>query len=163
MGFFSEPNLKNDMVVEGEIKKSPDGKWTNLVPPPTGAQSSYKPRGGAFQQKVVSEAMAVKAENIKEAQDRSAWMWAKNNASTLIAALIQSSDLSTRIAISSERLDEKVIDLATKIYNGEPIEPFSSKPKTQDVEGQYEPRVPSPEDIYGFDETDEPLPSEIPF
>lgn len=64
-----------------------------------------------------------KAGQIEKAQDRSAWMWAKNNASTLLAAhpgfqTMKPQDVATQ-----------VIELATKIYNGEPTEPFSS-PKT---------------------------------
>ncbi len=59
-----------------------------------------------------------KAKSIAEAQDRSAWMWAKTNASTLLAGKFTGLD--------NQGIAELVLDLATKIYNGEPTEPFTS-------------------------------------
>lgn len=63
----------------------------------------------------VEKAQEVKAKNIEAAQDRSAWMWAKTNASTLLAGVIKHGDYGSNTDIA-----EDVLDLATKIYNGEP-------------------------------------------
>lgn len=57
--------------------------------------------------------------NVKAAQDRTAWMYAKNNAATLLANIEARHEGGTTQEIANE-----VIDLATKIYNGEPTSPF---------------------------------------
>lgn len=63
----------------------------------------------------IAEAQTRKEQSISEAQDRSAWMWAKNNASIL---------LGTSLSLeSNDTISKAVIELATKIYNGEPTEP----------------------------------------
>lgn len=70
---------------------------------------------------MISEAQDVKAQNIRAAQDRSAWMWAKTNASTLIANSVgMMEDLD-----SLDRISQAVEELATKIYNSEPTTPFN--------------------------------------
>ena len=62
--------------------------------------------------------MAKKEEAIHKAQDRSAWMWARTSAATLIANHPSYKDMQPSI------ISDAVIKLATKIYNGEPTEPF---------------------------------------
>jgi hypothetical protein len=69
---------------------------------------------------LISEAQQRKEQSIAAAQDRTAWMWAKNNASELLAGTFTSE-------VSNSYITECVIELATKIYNGEPTEPFSSR------------------------------------
>lgn len=67
----------------------------------------------------INEAIDKKSSNIKEAQDRSAWMWAKTNASTLLSQ----HPLIKELAL--DEVAEQVQILATKIYNCEPIAPFN--------------------------------------
>lgn len=55
--------------------------------------------------------------NVKAAQDRTAWMWAKNNASEILSVLYKNTN---QIEFDFSQLEE----LATKIYNMEPTEPF---------------------------------------
>lgn len=99
------------MEIEGEITKNDKG-YLNFQSKKAEAKSNFKTQQ-------MNEVMDKKATNIKEAQDRSAWMWAKNNASTLLASRgIGSTTPASEIA-------NMVIDLATKIYNGEPTEPFN--------------------------------------
>lgn len=64
----------------------------------------------------IAESQDKKAQNIALAQDRSAWMWAKTNATTLLQGQVDGLDV--------DEMTNKVLDLATKIYNGEPTEPF---------------------------------------
>lgn len=84
---------------------------------PTEGRTAHPGANSAFKTKLIEEAQQNKAKNIAEAQDRSAWMWAKNNASML---------LQTRVnGLTEDQIANKVLDLATKIYNGEPTEPFN--------------------------------------
>lgn len=97
--------------IEGEVVKNDKG-YLNFQSKKVEAKANFKTQQ-------MNEVMDKKATNIKEAQDRSAWMWAKNNASTLLASRgIGSTTPASEIA-------NMVIDLATKIYNGEPNEPFN--------------------------------------
>lgn len=64
----------------------------------------------------IAEAQSNKATQIAQAQDRSAWMWAKTNASTLLGTSLTDKN--------NDVILDTVIDLATKIYNSEPQEPF---------------------------------------
>lgn len=104
--------------IEGNIVL--DGNYKNFK-----KDNARKPNMDRVMEKkgaMISEAQDVKAKNIAAAQDRSAWMWAKNNASTLVAEMI-------KIEIHQPSYDDtnvldRVIDLATKIYNSEPQEPF---------------------------------------
>lgn len=66
---------------------------------------------------LISEAQGRKEQSIREAQDRTAWMWAKNNATELLAGTIPSS-------YTKEAIAKEVLELATEIYNGEPTKPF---------------------------------------
>lgn len=108
-----------DMVVEGaklngEIYTNDKG-YRNF-------KSAQKAAGGAFRDNqkaaVIEKAMDKKNQNIAAAQDRSAWMWAKTNASTLLQGQLNGLDIF--------EIRDKVIELATYIYNGEPTEPFTS-------------------------------------
>lgn len=103
--------------IDGEVYTNEKG-YRNFK----SAQSAAK---GAFlsnkKEEVINKAMDKKADQIAAAQDRSsAWMWAKTNAATLIANHPLLKD--TR----PEHIATHVISLATKIYNGEPTEPFTT-------------------------------------
>lgn len=118
------PNFANIMPgssIVGDLKKNDKGYLT-LYPPKANNGGASRGQYGGFKNQQVKELMQDKARNIEAAQDRSAWMWAKNDASTLLA------NKTTQYA-SLEDMADSVIRLATLIYNGEPIEPFSSKPK----------------------------------
>lgn len=67
----------------------------------------------------IIQAQHRKEESIAKAQDRSAWMWAKTNASTLLAQKGIPADMTV------DEISAQVIKLATKIYNGEPLVPFN--------------------------------------
>ena len=102
--------------VDVEVRKSTDGKYTNLV-------GASQPRTGgagmmAMKTAQIDKAMDKKARSIHEAQDRSAWMWSKNNASMLVA-----NNDSTKNLPLSEQID-LIVDMATNIYNSEPSKPF---------------------------------------
>jgi hypothetical protein len=106
-----------------EIDANP---WSN---PTTGKIALYAPRAastggaksGGYKSAQISEAMDKKNQNIQAAQDRSAWMWAKTNASSLIAGSKFVNDYESR-----QEMADAVLELATLIYNGEPTEPFTS-------------------------------------
>lgn len=108
-------NVNEGSVITAKMVK--DGNYWNLQP-----DEAQKPRGGAstaFKSAQIAEAQEKKAQSIAQAQDKSAWMWAKNNASTLLAA-----DPGRINGMDKDEIIEWVIDLATKIYNSEPLEPF---------------------------------------
>lgn len=99
-------------TIEGNIVL--DGNYKNFK-----KDNARKPNMDRVMEKkgaMISEAQDVKAKNIAAAQDRSAWMWAKNNASTLYGDSLYNRP--------NEDIALLVLDLATKIYNGEPTEPF---------------------------------------
>lgn len=121
------PNFDTMMVghtIEGEYWETPDKSKKYLFPP---RPINTSPRGsGSFtgaskmmekKQEGIKESLDIKARNIAQAQDRSAWMWAKTNASELLKGLYSDQ-------ISNDEIANQVLDLATKIYNGEPLEPF---------------------------------------
>ena len=102
-------------TIEGEIVKK--GQYLNFEPKKV--DNGRKPNMDRLMDKKASqigEFQHNKATQIAEAQDRSAWMWAKTNASTLIGDSMSSA--------STETIANRVLDLATKIYNGEPTVPF---------------------------------------
>ncbi len=108
-------NLKEGSIIVAKMTK--EGQYWNI------SFENEKPRGGAYkaiQKADIAEAQQTKAKNIAEAQDRSAWMWAKTNASTILTSpQLRDSEYS-----SADEMVEKLIKLATKIYNAEPLEPF---------------------------------------
>ena len=108
-------SVQNGGTIEGTIVKNDKGylNFKKLEAP-----GFVKENRGAYKEKVIGEAMEKKSQNIKEAQDRSAWMWAKTNASTLLGTSLAT--------YNNKEISEAVLDLATKIYNGEPTEPFNS-------------------------------------
>lgn len=113
-------------VVSGDIVEK--GNYINLLP--TKVRTPYAGARGASQG-MITKAMETKAHNIAAAQDRSAWMWAKNNATTLLSnykGLYEDVDFQKGKKLPDVVMADAVIRLATKIYNGEPVEPFSSKP-----------------------------------
>lgn len=103
--------------IDGTLWQSPSGKWYLFAPK---EQSNRKPNMDRIMDKkanLISEAQGEKAKHIAEAQDRSAWMWAKTNATTLIGDSMKDSD--------NDTITDRILDLATKIYNGEPLSPFN--------------------------------------
>jgi hypothetical protein len=107
-------------TVEAELKVSADGKYTSLQGPKTertGASAySRTPKvdvaGHLEVQKEITR-------NVVAAQDRTAWMWAKNNAAMLVA------NHQAYKFYSEEKVLDLVEDMATKIYNFEPLTPFN--------------------------------------
>lgn len=112
-------NIDNGTTVEGEITHDP--KWGSSFKK---AQTPKQQAGANFKsQQIEKTAFAIqdkKSESIAKAQDRSAWMWAKTNASTVLA------NHPSLQQMPRQDIAEFILDLATKIYNGEPTEPFSS-------------------------------------
>ena len=108
--------------IEAEVRKSADGKYTNLVMANQGSTGGNRGAGlTAMKTAQIEKAMDKKAGQIAQAQDRSAWMWAKTNASTLLAA--KEGHL---VGKTIQNISQDVILLATLIYNGEPTEPFTT-------------------------------------
>ncbi len=108
--------------IEGETYVNDKG-YTNFKPAQAKGAGGGRPNMDRIVEKkaaLIGEAQDRKAENISHAQDRSAWMWAKNSAATLYA--------NDRIGSKLENEDEayaKIISFATKIYNAEPLTPFN--------------------------------------
>ena len=110
--FYAE--IAPGATIEAEVKKSPDGKYTNLV----GAlQKRTAP--STYKTAQIEQAQARKEKSIAMAQDRSAWMWAKTSACTLVANHPSYKYLGTN------EIEDVIEDLATKIYNFEPLTPFN--------------------------------------
>ena len=103
--------------VELELEKNDKGYWR--IRKPKMEKPNFLKANAEVVSKSVEKAQEVKAKNIAQAQDRSAWMWAKTNATTIIT----SSNLKDGETSSAEEMVDKMLALATKIYNGEP-EPF---------------------------------------
>lgn len=101
--------------VEGEIYTNDKG-YKNFKPKSQAVKSNYMAQQ---KEKVINEAMDKKANQIHAAQDRSAWMWAKTSACTLIANKSYGTAVDT-----NEEVLENIHKLATKIYNMEPLTPF---------------------------------------
>lgn len=101
--------------INGEIVQN--GNFKNFKAAKAVARSNF-----ATQQKEkgIAEAQERKARQIYEAQDRSAWMWARTSAANLIA------NHPAYKFFSEDKIVELVEELATKIYNMEPTEPFNS-------------------------------------
>jgi len=113
-------NLAVDSVVRAKLEQN--GQYWNIK-----SETQDKPKGKPNMERVmekkadmISVSQDKKAQNIAQAQDRSAWMWAKNNASMILANQKQEA-LNIR---DLDEIAEMVVDLATKIYNAEPTMPF---------------------------------------
>lgn len=104
--------------LEGKPWKKPGTDKTTIYPPdPEKTPSGGYRRSQKPSLEETKELMNIKKENIHQAQDRTAWMWAKNNASELIAHHpVFKNDDSNQLDIAKQ-----VLNLATKIYNGEPV------------------------------------------
>lgn len=115
------PNFDDLMTggtVEGEPWTSGVGKNYLFAPKPEGAKRPNMDRIMDKKTQSIEVAQERKNINIEKAQDRSAWMWAKTNASTLLAGR----GVSPNTPIDG--IADMVLDLATKIYHGEPTNPF---------------------------------------
>lgn len=66
----------------------------------------------------IAESQTRKEQSIKAAQDRSAWMWAKTNATELMKLVPDP-------LVEDKEMLNRLHELATKIYNMEPFEPFT--------------------------------------
>ncbi len=142
-------------VWHGELEKN--GNYWNLITPKKASTFT----GGAFKSAQIEKAMDKKADQIAKAQDRSAWMWAKTNASTILAPNYAINGRPPVNVIADE-----VIRLATLIYNGEPTEPFSSpvRPSTE-LSGKDKLNQESAERLFDEGLTEEELVDldDIPF
>ncbi len=103
-------------TLEGTIEMK--GKYKNFKNLPKAPSNSIYKRPDITEN--VKVAQERKEASIEKAQDRSAWMWAKTNASTLLAgnAHFQQQNFGEDMIVA------QVIGLATKIYHGEPTTPF---------------------------------------
>jgi hypothetical protein len=106
--------------LEGQVVKNAKG-YLNFIKKEE-VQSNRKPNMDRIiekKQQGIAESQERKERGIAQAQDRSAWMWAKTNASTILA---------NRSGFASQSINEiadQVLELATMIYNGEPTVPFN--------------------------------------
>lgn len=108
--------------VDGDI--SVKGDFKNLYPIKKqgagGGMSKNMDRIVEKKAGLIAEFQDKKAHNIEEAQKRTAWMWAKYSACDLIAQKYFGSLLD-----EDEKTLQKINDIATKIYNMEPLTPFN--------------------------------------
>jgi len=91
---------------------------------------------------MIGQAQERKEQSIARAQDRSAWMWAKTNASTLLSLMPEALK-----GKNSDAIADMVVTLATKIYNGEPLVPFSAPVKLTEPQYEYPEEDINPADI----------------
>lgn len=105
---YDEMSPEIDISPDDLIK---DGKWLNLKDP------NEKPKTGGYKTNQIREAQTNKANQISKAQDRTAMLWAKVNASTLVAHHPAYKELSI------EEVERKISELASKILNDE-LQPF---------------------------------------
>ncbi len=114
----------------GELEQN--GKFWNLITPKKSIGNNFAAMQKSKEIKETAfEIQQNISKNVAAAQDRTAWMWAKTNASTLLANtpdFIHSMS-EAPLGKKPEHIAAAVIRLATLIYNGEPTEPFSS-PRT---------------------------------
>lgn len=114
--------IEEGAEVNGEHWVSGAGKNYLFEPKPEGHKGGNG-AGIARSMEVKSQNIAVaqnrKEEGIAKAQDRTAWLWAKNNAVELYSNDRVGSKLD-----NEEQTLQKIHDFATKIYNLEPNEPF---------------------------------------
>lgn len=130
-------------------------------------QSARKVSGSNFASGKKDESIAKfqekKEQSIAKAQDRAAWMYAKSNATTLIAAFMAQGHQFSGIDIMLASTEM----LATKIYNAEPTEPFSSPAirPAHTMSGKEKVNQTTAEKIFDEGLTDEELVSldDIPF
>lgn len=104
----------NGGTIEGEIVKK--GDYLNFEPTKSDNRKPNMDRLMEKKSTQIAESQQRKEESIAKAQDRSAWMWAKTNASTLLGDSMSSANTDT--------IARRVLELATEIYNGEPLKPF---------------------------------------
>lgn len=104
-------NTMQGTTVEGKLWTSPkNGKVYLFEEKMKSAPTGMKPDFMKKNNEHIIEAQQRKEKSIAAAQDRTAWLWAKNNA----VELLKGGDWSI----------EKVNELATEIYNLEPTKPF---------------------------------------
>lgn len=103
--------VETGQVIEGEIYSNDKG-YRNFKSTAQTAKSNFVNKQ---KEEVIEKFQDRKANQIAQAQDRTSWMWAKNNA----VELLKNAPFN-----SNEELLKEINKLATKIYNMEPSEPF---------------------------------------
>lgn len=111
-------DVQNGTEVEGSISTNEKGYRTFIKVKDTNKKPNFD-RIIEKKADMIGLAQDKKAQSIAQAQDRSAWMWAKNNASMLLANSANFKDFT-----ELDEIADRVTVLATKIYNSEPVEPF---------------------------------------
>lgn len=105
--------------VEGEVKENTKGYASLYAPKVEGTKGGAGiARSMELKNTNIALAQQRKDASIHSAQERSAWMWAKTNAATLI----ESSPVPFE---SDENLLKRLHELSTQIYNMEPLTPFN--------------------------------------
>ena len=106
-------------MIEGDLVPAKDPKYRPSLSAPKQNRAitrNFTPKKDISES--VNTALETKARNIAQAQDRSAWMWAKNNASDLVA------NHPAFKFLDKAQLIKEIEEIATKIYNAEPLAPF---------------------------------------
>lgn len=109
-----DEGLQAGMEIEGEVIQN--GNFLNFKSRQQVAKTNFSSKA---KEESIAKFQENKTQQIEKAQDRSAWMWAKTNASTLLAGREDNFLNKDNDFIAGE-----VLDLATKIYNGELQVPF---------------------------------------
>lgn len=101
--------------LNGEIIQN--GDFKNFKKAQAVARSNF---ASGQKERVIEAAQQRKEKSIHLAQDRSAWMWARTSAANIVA------NHTAYKFYSEEKILDLVEDIATKIYNMEPTEPFTT-------------------------------------
>jgi len=104
--------------INGEVVQN--GNFLNFKSAQAEIRSNYSTQK---KEESITKFQDRKAESISAAQDRTAWMWAKNNATTLISSAIYMEK-----NLSAEALVDRIEKLANDIYHMNPTEDASSLP-----------------------------------
>ncbi len=114
VGLWDKTITLETKKINGTLEKNDAGYW-RFTSAKKAAGKKFAVQKDADQ---ITSFQNRKADSIKAAQDRSSWMWAKNNASELLAKRGWTK------GVDLDVMANEVIELATKIYNGEPTTPF---------------------------------------
>lgn len=106
--------IQPGLEVEGYIKVN--GNYKNLSAISTSPRKPNMERVMEKKATFIAESQNRKEQSIAAAQDRSAWMWAKNNAVELVN--------SKMYPVGDNGVLATINELATEIYLMEPVKPF---------------------------------------
>lgn len=123
---FDKPG--EGMKLNGEVIFKEGGKFKNFQSAQATARQDFG--GRKKSEEIIQTSQQIQEDisrRVHAAQDRTAWMYAKNNASTLLAA-----KEGHTVGKTIQNIAADVILLATLIYNGEPTEPFSAPVQQSD-------------------------------